>query len=127
MKERGLVEKLWREEKYHVLLHSQQHYNYIRQRLKSDISLTKLEQLINQALELPPTTGSVINAYDHMWGYFKNIATTEEKRKAQDLKQRYVAHDITYSDLLYHLAILADKYDVTYLQQSTVLINEKDR
>lgn len=26
MKERGYIEQLWREEKYHVLLHSQQSY-----------------------------------------------------------------------------------------------------
>ncbi|HDI6887813.1 TPA: DUF1722 domain-containing protein, partial [Staphylococcus aureus] len=26
MKERGHIEQLWREEKYHVLLHSQQSY-----------------------------------------------------------------------------------------------------
>lgn len=82
MKERGLVEKRWREEKYHVLLHSQQYYNDIRQRLKTDMSLTELEQLICQALQLSPSTGSVINAYDHMWGYFKTLATEEEKRKA---------------------------------------------
>ena len=30
LKERGYIEKLWREEKYRVLLHSQSHSNAIR-------------------------------------------------------------------------------------------------
>lgn len=34
MKERGHIEQLWREEKYHVLLHSQQSYQMIRNALK---------------------------------------------------------------------------------------------
>lgn len=35
MKERGHIEQLWREEKYHVLLHSQQSYQMIRNALKN--------------------------------------------------------------------------------------------
>ena len=35
MKERGYIEKLWREQKYNVLYHSQQHYNYIRELLSN--------------------------------------------------------------------------------------------
>ena len=34
MKERGYIEKLWREENIMSLYHSQQHYNYIRELLK---------------------------------------------------------------------------------------------
>ena len=41
MKDRGYVEQLWREEKYHVLLHSQQSYQSIRNTLK------KIFQFIN--------------------------------------------------------------------------------
>ena len=38
MKERGYIEQLWREEKYHVLLHSQQSYQMIRNALKRFIT-----------------------------------------------------------------------------------------
>lgn len=39
MKERGKIEKLWREEKYRVLLHDQNDYNKIRALLKESPSL----------------------------------------------------------------------------------------
>ncbi|MDU4450309.1 MAG: type II DNA modification enzyme, partial [Staphylococcus lugdunensis] len=35
MKTRGKIEQLWRQEKYHVMMHSHQHYNHIRAMLKS--------------------------------------------------------------------------------------------
>lgn len=38
MKERGYIEQLWREEKYHVLLHSQQSYQMIRNALNGFIT-----------------------------------------------------------------------------------------
>lgn len=43
MKERGHIEQLWREEKYHVLLHSQQSYQMIRNALKTDLSLHQVQ------------------------------------------------------------------------------------
>ena len=41
MKERGKIEKLWSEEKYHVLLHHQHAYDNIRDMLKGDPSLKR--------------------------------------------------------------------------------------
>lgn len=70
MKERGHIEQLWREEKYHVLLHSQQSYQMIRNALKTDLSLHQVQQMIDDALLIEPSIGSVCNAFDHMWGYF---------------------------------------------------------
>ena len=81
MKERGYIEKLWREEKYNVLYHSQQHYNYIRELLKQSPTLNEVQLTINEALQTTPSNGSIINAYDHMWGYFKHNANEIEKNK----------------------------------------------
>ncbi len=47
LKERGHIEQLWREEKYHVLLHSQQSYQMIRNALKTDLSLHQVQQMID--------------------------------------------------------------------------------
>ena len=79
MKERGYIEKLWREEKYNVLYHSQRHYNYIRELLKQSPTLNEVQLTINEALQTTPSNGSIINAYDHMWGYFKHKANEIEK------------------------------------------------
>lgn len=121
MKERSLIEKLWREEKYHVLLHSQNDYNKIRAFLKQDVSLSEVQHLIDEALQTTPTSGSILNAYDHMWGYFKTLATEEEKAQSQHLKQEFQHNHIDYQSLLSFLKSLADKYEVSYLQQSRVL------
>lgn len=121
MKERGKIEKLWREEKYRVLLHDQNAYNIIRALLKESPSLDEVQFQINEAINHSPTTGSIINAYEHMWGYFKNIATENEKHKALMLKDDFMNHQIELDTLLSYLSQLANKYDIKYLQESTVL------
>lgn len=121
MKERGKIEKLWREEKYRVLLHVQNAYNKIRALLKESPSLEEVQFQINEAINHSPTTGSIINAYEHMWGYFKNIATDNEKHKALMLKDDFMNHQIELDTLLSYLSQLANKYDIKYLQESTVL------
>lgn len=121
MKERGKIEKLWREEKYRVLLHVQNAYNKIRALLKESPSLEEVQFQINEAINHSPTTGSIINAYEHMWGYFKNIATENEKHKALMLKDDFMNHQIELDTLLSYLSQLANKYDIKYLQESTVL------
>lgn len=85
MKERGYIEQLWREEKYHVLLHSQQSYQIIRNALKTDLSIHQVQQMIDDALLIEPSIGSVCNAFDHMWGYFKNV-----RMKKKDNNQNYL-------------------------------------
>ena len=121
MKERGKIEKLWREEKYRVLLHVQNAYNKIRALLKESPSLEEVQFQINEAINHSPTTGSIINAYEHMWGYFKNIATDNEKHKALMLKDDFMNHQIELDALLSYLSQLANKSDIKYLQESTVL------
>lgn len=121
MKERGKIEKLWREEKYRVLLHDQNAYNIIRALLKESPSLEEVQFQINEAINHSPTTGSIINAYEHMWGYFKNIATENEKHKALMLKDDFMNHQIELDTLLSYLSQLANKYDIKYLHESTVL------
>ncbi|MGE6358055.1 YbgA family protein [Staphylococcus capitis] len=121
MKERGKIEKLWREEKYRVLLHDQNAYNIIRALLKESPSLEEVQFQINEAINHSPTTGSIINAYEHMWGYFKNIATENEKHKALMLKDDFMNHQIELDTLLSYLSQLANKYDIKYLQESTIL------
>lgn len=85
MKERGHIEQLWREEKYHVLLHSQQSYQMIRNALKTDLSLHQVQQMIDDALLIEPSIGSVCNAFDRMWGYLKNV-----RMKKKDNNQNYL-------------------------------------
>ncbi|MEJ7286405.1 DUF1722 domain-containing protein, partial [Staphylococcus epidermidis] len=72
-----------------VLLHHQHAYDNIRDMLKGDPSLKEVQNEIANALAITPTKGSIINAYDHMWGYFKKVATDEEQHKALLLKNKF--------------------------------------
>ncbi|MUV36838.1 hypothetical protein JNUCC1_00642 [Lentibacillus sp. JNUCC-1] len=121
MSERSEIEKLWREEKYAVMLHSQKHYIIIRETLKRDSSLSEVERLIADAKAHLPTQGSVLNACQHMWGYFKKQATPEEKARFADLQQAYQNGEVEREKLLHFIKHLAEKYQVTYLINSTIL------
>lgn len=121
MKTRGKIEQLWRQEKYHVMMHSQQHYNHIRAMLKSTPTYAEVESAINEALSQSPTMGSMINCYDHMWDYFKSKATDAEKQHAQYLKHAFQQQQVSFDVLLTFIKSLADRYHVHYLQQSHIL------
>ncbi len=121
MKRRGMIEKLWAEEKYKVMMHSQKHYNLIREELKKDTSMETLEILINDAFKITPESGAVINTSDHMWGYFKKVCTAAEKNEYLRLKEAYKKEEVPAEKVLAFIRKSADKYEVEYLQKSTVL------
>lgn len=110
------VEILWREQKYNVMFHSQSHYDKIRGLMRDNASYEEVATTIQEALEATPTAGSMRNAIQHMWGYFKKIATAEEKAQYEQLFQTD-----DFSQLLLYLKQLAHHYDVTYLIESRVL------
>lgn len=109
-------EILWCEEKYNVMFHSQNYYNAIRQAMKNKASYEEISALIKQALSLAPSEGSMRNACQHMWGYFKKVANEEEKKLYEQLIQT-----TNFSELLTYLRRLAEKYEITYLLESRVL------
>ena len=39
--------------------------------------------MIDDALLIEPSIGSVCNAFDHMWGYFKKCAEEEERQQSK--------------------------------------------
>ena len=81
-------EVLWREYKYEVMSHSENHYKHIKKSLQA-ITLAKLTDIIDEAKKTEKTTGSVTNAYQHMWGYLKKQATEEEKNKTFELLEDF--------------------------------------
>lgn len=113
---RKLTEKLWREEKYRVMFHSQKHYDQIRKAMRDQLSYEQIEQLINDALQQTATEGSMRNACQHMWGYFSIVATPEEKQKYEELLKT-----CNITTLISFLQQLATQYNVTYLIESTIL------
>lgn len=112
------TELLWREEKYRVMFYSQRHYNAIRQAMREQLPHEDIERLIREALACTPTSGSMQNACQHMWGYFKKFATAEEKLYFLQLQETR-----DFQQMLHFLKKLADDYEVTYLIESRLLSN----
>ncbi|MER2106118.1 MAG: YbgA family protein [Solibacillus sp.] len=112
------TEFLWREEKYRVMFYSQRHYNLIRQAMRDQMPHEEIKQLITEALTCTPTSGSMQNACQHMWGYFKKFATAKEKQHFLQLQEAR-----NFQQVLHFLKKLADDYEVTYLIESRLLSN----
>ena len=69
--EKVQCQKLWAINKYLVLSHSSKIYLEIRTYLKQEeVSLSKVSELINQAISLPEDKGQVTNALHHVWVLF---------------------------------------------------------
>lgn len=120
--QRKQVELLWKHEKYKVMYYSQQQYLYIRSRLNEGLDdVSELIQILTITYGMKPTQGSMRNSFEHMWGYFKKQATPEEKETFFNLCTEVLINDKEIKRYLYHLA---QKYDVTYLKESTILHEE---
>lgn len=129
MMERKKCEQLWAANKYLVLSKSQKIYLAIRQYLKSEsVELIVLEQWIQEAMSLEERPEEVVNAYQHIWSYFRKVAQPNEKNEFLSLLERYQQSKVTKEKVLMYLNDLLEKYPNRYLEQSTIfkLMNNGD-
>ena len=77
--ERVRCQKLWTKNKYLVLSHSSKIYIEIRTYLKQEeVSLSKVNEFIKQAVSLPEDKGQVTNALHH-GDILKNLQQKKKK------------------------------------------------
>ncbi|NLC03601.1 MAG: UV DNA damage repair endonuclease UvsE [Tissierellia bacterium] len=117
------IEKLeleWSKYKYTVLENSPINYNNIRELLKDKKSypVNQFYKLIEDSLEAEDNIGNSVNAAQHIWGYFKNLATEVEKRRFDKLLDQYQNGTGKKQSIKNHLNKLAIKYNSEYLQDS---------
>lgn len=115
-------QRVWAWQKYWVIARSQQHYNALRALARgnqwSAQKAARFEQLLLEVEKIPPTTTTLTNAYQHVWGYFKRDSTEAEKQRYLDL----LATLTPDSDQLGpYLKQLAGKYQVKYLLASRLM------
>lgn len=84
-RKRNALEEEWGRYKYVVLEHSQRAYLEIRALLKEKNAFPALPfyHLVEDAFNTPPTIGSLENAAQHVWGYFKDQADSRERSRFQ--------------------------------------------
>lgn len=115
-----LAERLWARSKYSVLARSQPIYREIRMLLKdkSQPDFLRLARLLEQALNLPESTGDAVNAAEHVWGYFKNRATDDERQAFRTLIEGLASREIPELTVREYLYNMLRKYPHPYLQAS---------
>ena len=119
---RRQCEQLWAANKYLVLSHSNKLYLEIRNYLKNEeVSLDQVLAYIDQALDLPENPGQVVNAFQHIWGYFKKKATASEKEMFMAQLESYATGRIPQMCLVASVKELLIKYPNRYLEESTLI------
>jgi UV DNA damage endonuclease len=111
-----ILESEWAHYKYLVMSRSARPYNRIRELFsngKPDRESLALDfyRIVEDSLHLDPDIGAEINAAQHVWGYFKDVATESEKRAFQ----KNLADIPAAKRQLYRLA---QKYGSDYLLRS---------
>ena len=120
--QKSLCQQLWARNKYLVLSHSSNIYNEIRQYLKQEVvELSKVQEMIDRACQIPEHRGQVCNAFQHIWGYFKKKATDTERKDYMLLLDCYRFGQASKEDVIAKTRDLLKRYPNTYLQHSTLL------
>ena len=116
----ALLEKEWGRYKYTILEKSAADYQAIRTLLKdkSAYPVREFYNLIEDALTKETQLGSAENAAQHVWGYFKNKATPQERKAFEKSMGNYRNGTAGLAPVKRQLFKLATKYEEKYLIQS---------
>lgn len=115
------IEREWARYKYWIMARSQRTYNQMRVLFKDSKSIDIIDfynVIESLKREEYGTIGSMVNAFQHVWGYFKNISTTTEKNKFMELMNEFEKGKRNKKEVYRYLYKLTDKYDITYLKNS---------
>ena len=120
--QKSQCQQLWARNKYLVLSHSSNIYNEIRQYLKQEaVEVSKIQEMIDRACQIPEHRGQVCNAFQHIWGYFKKKATDAERKDYMHLLDCYRFGQASKEDVIAKTRELCERYPNAYLQHSTLL------
>ena len=120
--QKSQCQQLWARNKYLVLSHSSNIYQEIRQYLKNEqVELSEVQEMIDRACQIPEHRGQVCNAFQHIWGYFKERASEQERQDYMTLLERYRYGQASKEELIAQTRDLLALYPNTYLQDSTLL------
>lgn len=114
------LEKLWAKYKYSVLAKSNSVYNEIRKELKDKNNWDgiKIVSLIEEALSLEPDRGAELNAFEHVWGYYRKRVTEKEKEKFKLLQEGYCKGETSHREMEGFLSRINKKYPSRYMMES---------
>lgn len=111
------LEAEWARYKYSVLEKSPTAYNEIRALLRDKTGYPALPfyRMVEQAMRQPEDTGHAFNALQHVWGYFKDVASEAEKKGFSEHLAAYHRGGVRLEEMKCRLHRLATKYQREYL------------
>lgn len=114
------LEKEWSKYKYNILEHNHKLYLEIRELLKDKTSypVEEFYRLIDTALNEEVNFKSFENGANHVWGYFKELATDKEKNKYFMYLDKVKLGKYKQETLKKYLLSLSFKYNVDYISSS---------
>lgn len=114
------LEAEWGRYKYKVLEQSQEDYLNIRKLLvnKEQYLPVPFYLLIEHALEKDDSISNGVNAALHIWGYFKNVATKDEKDKFFTSIKAFECGRTSVKSIKNQLWKMAMKYEKKYILDS---------
>ena len=115
------LEKEWSRYKYNVLESSPEAYQEIRNLLKSKDTypVEEFYRLVDRAIyRTAPSLGTLINGIDHVWGYFKDVATEKDKVRFRRELRRFEEGKLSLRAIKNSLWRLNEKYRDPYLMKS---------
>ena len=120
-----LLETEWGRYKYSVLERSPQDYQVIRTMLKDKRGdhAAAFYEIAERALALPENRGRAVNAMEHVWGYFADLATPVETRKYLGMRDGYQNGTLPLAHAKRMLYRLAVQYRQDYLLGSYYFID----
>lgn len=117
--ERKHVEKEWAKYKYCIMERSYKFYKEVSKGMAADnFSYTQFINVINQFMDIETEKTQIINTIYHVWGYFKKLASEEEKNQIFTLIDNYKNDQCNEKEIKILLHDYAVKYNVTYLLNS---------
>lgn len=116
----ALLEKEWGRYKYTILEKSAADYQAIRTLLKekSAYPVQEFYRIVEDALARATQLGGAENAAQHVWGYFKNKATPQERKAFEKSMGNYRNGTGSLGTVKRQLFKLATNYEEKYLVQS---------
>ncbi len=120
----GALEREWARYKYSVLEKDPRAYRQIRALLKDKGGFPAVEfyRLVESALAREATPGNSVNAFLHLWGYFKDKASDREKQSFLDHLEGFKAGGLPAAALRRELFRLAERYGEGYLLDSLYFV-----
>ena len=120
-------EEFWAKNKYYILSKSHKTYLEIREYLKEkEVDILFLNEKIQKVRDMKESKKDFYNAILHVWGYFKKESSEIEKQGLFNILEEYMEGRNNQKSVIEYINTLLKKYPNKYLQESTLLIGEKD-